>query len=407
MKNLNFYIEKPNLTLDNFAKVMFVLGIFFTPLGTAPTNIFLALTAFIWLISGGYKERFKDQWINIFAWATLALLLFIYIAGIYSSAESNEVIFQYKKYAKLFFIFIGISLFKDRKWREIGLNLFSVSMLITLLLSVGSVFLSIPIVKGGGGNYFVFKDHIVQNLMMSFFVLLMLIKSRYEFKSYLKIAYLSVAIVAVVDIIFLVQGRTGYISLMVVLIIFSLFFIPLKKWWLCLVSAILFLLASFYLSDNFSDRLKLTVAEYKNQDSNELTSVGQRLEFFKKSVVLIKERPLFGWGTGAYGKEFCRVAISPEWCEAGKAHPHNQFLAFGVQLGLFGLFLYILFLSSAVQLARKLDKPENVMLTGLVGILVVDSVFHAPLFLVAEAQFFILMLGLLAAGNYTNRSHEK
>jgi O-antigen ligase len=181
----------------------------------------------------------------------------------------------------------------------------------------------------------------------------------------------------------------------------------LKKWWLCLVSAILFLLASFYLSDNFSDRLKLTVAEYKNQDSNELTSVGQRLEFFKKSVVLIKERPLFGWGTGAYGKEFCRVAISPEWCEAGKAHPHNQFLAFGVQLGLFGLFLYILFLSSAVQLARKLDKPENVMLTGLVGILVVDSVFHAPLFLVAEAQFFILMLGLLAAGNYTNRSHEK
>jgi O-antigen ligase len=407
MKNLNFYIEKPNLTLDNFAKVMFVLGIFFTPLGTAPTNIFLALTAFIWLISGGYKERFKDQWINIFAWATLALLLFIYIAGIYSSAESNEVIFQYKKYAKLFFIFIGISLFKDRKWREIGLNLFSVSMLITLLLSVGSVFLSIPIVKGGGGNYFVFKDHIAQNLMMSFFVLLMLIKSRYEFKSYLKIAYLSVAIVAVVDIIFLVQGRTGYISLMVVLIIFSLFFIPLKKWWLCLVSAILFFSASFYLSDNFSDRLKLTVAEYKNQDSNELTSVGQRLEFFKKSVVLIKERPLFGWGTGAYGKEFCRVAISPEWCEAGKAHPHNQFLAFGVQLGLFGLFLYILFLSSAVQLARKLDKPENVMLTGLVGILVVVSFFHAPLFLVAEAQFFILMLGLLAAGNYTNRSHEK
>lgn len=403
MMNLRYYVEKPIPFLDNAAKIALVLGIFFTPIGTAPANIFCALAIFFGFIAGGYKQRFEDIRENIFAWATLALLFLIFVGAIYSDADLDNIKFQLAKYAKLLIIFLAISLLKERKWRVIGVNAFAVSMLITLLLSVGSIFLSIPFVKGGDGNHFVFKDHIAQNLMMSFFVLFMLMKSRYEPRRFMRSVYFCTAIIAAVNILFFVQGRTGHISLILIILIFIIFAIPMRNWLIWIAGSILCISSVFYFSDNFSNRFQLAVAEYKNQDSNELTSVGQRVEFFKKSVVLIKERPLFGWGTGAYGKEFCRVAISPEWCQAGKAHPHNQFLSFGVQLGFFGIFCYLFFIGAAAKVAKKLDSSERVLLIGLLGTLVVDSFFHAPLFLVAEAQFFILMLGLFSAGNISDK----
>ena len=99
----------------------------------------------------------------------------------------------------------------------------------------------------------------------------------------------------------------------------------------------------------------MAATEFQNKDSKQLTSVGQRVEFFKKSLELIKERPILGWGTGSYAQQFCRVAISVEWCQAGRFHPHNQFMAIGVQLGLLGVGVFLYFLLSAIENARKLD----------------------------------------------------
>jgi O-antigen ligase len=148
--------------------------------------------------------------------------------------------------------------------------------------------------------------------------------------------------------------------------------------------------------------MKLAIDEFRQQEKKELSSVGQRVEFTNKSLILIKESPVFGWGTGSYAKEFCRVAISPEWCKAGKFHPHNQFMAFGVQLGLLGIFLYGIFLWSAANLSRQFPRPEKVIGLALVASLIVDSFLHAPLFLITEAQFFILLLALTMSNNPLN-----
>lgn len=86
--DLRQYFEKPVVFLNNAAKGALVLGIFFTPLGTASANIFIALTVFLWLVAGGYKERFEDLRRNYVAWATLALLFLIFAGIFYSSAES-------------------------------------------------------------------------------------------------------------------------------------------------------------------------------------------------------------------------------------------------------------------------------------------------------------------------------
>ena len=395
---LKSFVATPIAFFDTTAKFFLVCSVFFMPIGTAPTNVFMALTLAAWLIAGGYKERlniFRDK---PFPWTALSLYGLLLIGALYSTGDLVDIKFQLAKYLKLLFLIVAMSLLMEKKWREWALQAFALAMTITLALSLISVLTPLSFVKGTAGgpshNHIVFKDHIAQNLLMSFFVLLMLIRSQTTLSKRLGILYFSTAALAIIDILFFVQGRTGYISLALNIAIFILFYTPPNRRLLWLATAVMISLISFHFSSNFSGRIELAVSEFQKQDTKELTSVGQSIEFTKKSLELIKEHPLFGTGTGSYAKEFCRVAISAEWCEAGRHHPHNQFLAFGVQLGLVGILAYLSFLGTVLLQARRFSLPEKVLSIGLLCTLLTDSVLHAPLFLVTETQFFVLMLAI-------------
>ncbi len=409
MKTIQKIYEcSPIVYLDTAAKFLLICSVFFMPIGTAPTNIFIVLTLAAWLLAGGFKERLSIFHNNYFSYAVLILYGLLLIGALYSTGDISDIKFQLAKYLKLLFLLVAMSLLQEKKWQQWALNAFMLAMIITLALSLISVLTPLSFVKGTAGgpsdNHFVFKDHIAQNLLMSFFVLLMLIRSQTAASRNLAAVYLLVAALAIIDIVFFVQGRTGYISLAFNISIFIFFYAPPNRRILWLAAAVIVGFVCFHLSSNFSSRIELAVSEFQKQDAKELTSVGQRVEFTKKSLELIKEHPFFGTGTGSYAKEFCRVAISAEWCEAGRHHPHNQFLAFGVQLGLVGILAYLAFLGSALHQARRFALPEKVLCIGLLGTMLTDSILHAPLFLVTETQFFVLMLAIMM--NFSAASQE-
>ncbi len=392
------YFARPQERIDQVAKVMLVLSLFWMPISTAATNVFMGLTLIAWLLAGGFRSRLEALRGNWFAYATVALFLLMCVGSLWSTGSREDILFQLHKYAKLLFMMPAITLMQEKKWRDRGLVAFGAAMLLTLALSLASVVWPLPFVRGTAGgprdNHFVFRDHIAQNLMMSFFALVLLAKGQFESKARLRLIYFALGFLSIIDILFFVHGRTGYVSLALNAAVF-VFFLETRR--LRIIALVVFGLIAFsatQFSSNFNARMKLAVTEYQEQDEKKLSSVGQRVEFFKKGVQLIKERPVFGFGTGSYHKEFCRVADTQEWCLAGGFHPHNQFIAFGVQLGAVGLLAYLLYLALCVKQALALEMEARVMGAGLVATLVVDSIFHAPLFLIAEAAFFMLLFPL-------------
>lgn len=71
------------------------------------------------------------------------------------------------------------------------------------------------------------------------------------------------------------------------------------------------------------------------------TSVTERTDFWKGSLELIREKPLFGWGPFSF-----RNAYNPiqKTLLANADHPHNIFLKIGVENGLIALFGFVGFL---------------------------------------------------------------
>jgi hypothetical protein len=62
-----------------------------------------------------------------------------------------------------------------------------------------------------------------------------------------------------------------------------------------------------------------------------------------------------------------------------------------------GILAYLVFIAAAAKLAFQQNGFFRICSAGLIATLVADSITHAPLFLVTEAQFFILIFSAFLA----------
>lgn len=140
------------------------------------------------------------------------------------------------------------------------------------------------------------------------------------------------------------------------------------------------------------ESISLQYDRYKS--SNEATSVGLRLEFWRKSFEFFGNAPLFGHGTGSTKRLFEQAAIGQTGASAEViGNPHNQTLYVAVQWGLCGvLVLYAMWLSHLLLFCRQ-------GLANWIGLLVVvqnftSSLFNSHLFDFHEGWIYILGVGV-------------
>jgi O-antigen ligase len=134
--------------------------------------------------------------------------------------------------------------------------------------------------------------------------------------------------------------------------------------------------------------------DYQYYKSNEhVTSVGQRLEFWQKSLRFISEAPIIGHGTGSMRGLFERASTNGEPRDRVIANPHNQTLNIAVQWGMVGVvLLYAMWLVHLL-----LFRGEG--LVAWIGLLVVvqnifTSLFNSHIFDFHEGWMYVLGVGV-------------
>jgi O-antigen ligase len=205
--------------------------------------------------------------------------------------------------------------------------------------------------------------------------------------------WITVFMIAVINLFYIAPGRTGMLVFVCLMILFLIQRLTLLQQMVGLFSITLLLSLVFLTSDNFSSRSSIALKEIQDyQYGDSRTSMGMRFDWWVTSMSLIKEKPLFGHGTGAFEKEHDRLIENTKITPTD--NPHNEYLFIGVQLGFLGLSMFLLLFLAQIILSFKLEKPDRFLVQGVVVAMAVGCLMNSFLFDSHQGHFWAFLSGI-------------
>lgn len=363
-------------------------------LPTTFMSVAYILIIIFWLLSGNYKSKINTIRANPGAIATLALLL-VYITGVfYSSASLEESLKSLLKYQKLILIPLIISTLTEEKFQKYALNGFLISTVIVLSISYLKWVGVYPHMDTGQG-FSVFKGRIAGSIIMSFGMYLMMYQASHT-SGMKKYFWMILSSLAAINISLLVNGRTGQLLMLSLIIWFTIETWGWKtiKYWIGIFTlGFILYQSSISLPES---RLTNIKQEIETHNETQQTSAGLRIEFYKNTITLIRNHPLFGGGTGSFTHEYPILAEQQNLTSINVGNPHNQFLLTTQELGFVGLIFLISFWLVHWKISYHLALPyHQYALRGLVLTIVIGSLFNSLLFDASEGKFYCILAGVL------------
>jgi len=120
------------------------------------------------------------------------------------------------------------------------------------------------------------------------------------------------------------------------------------------------------LSQNHRVQVALNSFE-RYQQGDAVSSLGSRLDMFKAAVILIEEKPIWGYGLGGYlegGKEVRKMYPNIDWHVGTWSNPHNEVLLVMVEKGVIGLISLLLLFVAPGYLFFRVFRGANISSSG-------------------------------------------
>ncbi|NPA81485.1 MAG: O-antigen ligase family protein [Epsilonproteobacteria bacterium] len=370
--------------LDKLANYSFVLYGFLLPLSRAAISFFSILIFAIWIQK---LIRVKD-----FSIFKEKAIIFFYLFLIFSAISlfwANPKYFGFgadilRKYMYLWALPAYAAII-DKKYAKMALNAFIWGVFVSSLISYGVFFEIIHLHGVAPQNPSPVMHHIVYSIFLAFAASLLL----YKILNYKKNRILHTIMFAlIVGDLFLINGRTGQVTFIfaMLLVIYLRYRFTIKT--ILLSAALLFsiLFAAYHLSENFHNRVKLTIHNTIDAIENEnyYESVGQRIGTWFITKEMLKDHLLLGYGIGSEMPAFYKYTkTDPKYRfykELGFPHMHNQYLQIILQIGLIGLLIFlafIYFIYKAPTEDREIRDVKYIILTiYLLGFLTEPLISH-------------------------------
>ncbi len=398
--------------MQKLINAIIIFACFSIAMPTAWVSVASAFLLFAWIISGKYSEKFKLIYKNPAAISVLILFSFYCIGSVYSSGNIKESGTFLLKYAKLLIIPIIISVVRTKKIRHNGMNAFLFGALILLSISYFKWLGIIPMNLGlhdlpdNSQGYLAFKNRIAHNILMSFLMFVFFCKAYFD-KTQWRWVWLVIALLSLIDLMYLVGGRSGQIIALCFILFLPLYFYGKEAYKYLLIATISIFMLHKQLEPLMPGRLLETSQEVSEHKSDvHLTSAGIRLEMYKNTLSLIKQSPFIGYGTGALRYEYNKLANTQDTLLKDVPNPHNQYLLTFFELGMAGfaalIFMFYRFWQHSNVIARS-DTYAGMYLKGVVLTIAIGSMFNSLLLDATEGKFYCVLTGLLLSA-YTKKN---
>ena len=383
------------------------------PVSVALDNLLLFVLLLL-MPFAGVRELFAIAKKNPVARSASLLFSALILGMAYGNASLTEAVDTLGKYADLAFVPLFMLVARDDSARRRATQIFIAVMMVTAALSWLVGMHVLPVygwmwVVATPDNPAIFRSPITQNVLMAYAGYLMLLRARMPAGKATQWGYGALAALALGSVVFLVRGRTGYVVLLALLLYFvwatwrqSRHGTGRNASWRTAAGMsllALFLAVGVYqVSPRLHQRVDQVVTEYNawQPGNGQTTSIGDRLEFYYHSLVLVKQHPWLGVGTGGFYSAYQQQVQGKDAQLTG--NPHNEYLLITAQIGLGGLALLLYLFYTQWRYAPRLPTPfEQDAARGLVLTIAITALFNSPLLDHTEGLFSAFASAVLFA----------
>ncbi len=370
-------------------------------------NLFLYLALILIVFNKNFIKNLEVSWKNYASRYSVLFLLLVVVGSLWSIADYGDILEGFLTYKKFVFVFLLLPYLIEQKSNEALINTFFISMSLILFL-VYLIFLDIiqPIniqlyegvsfhVSENGG----FKTHIITNILFAFFGFM----SIHRFFHLNKVKYLLLGILTFYYSIFINDGTTGQILSLSLL---SVLIIQKFKYKAAFILPIILLGILTYGVSNSNTSIHSSIEKISNglNDHNSgiaVKSVDVRLAMLTNGLIIIKESPWIGTGTGSINQSHINNLnkLPLTFKDRTKTtNPHIEYLSISIQYGLFGLLLYLLLIYKLFEYTKKLpnDFYKN-NAQGLLILILIGSLGTSIITDSGEGHFVMLFIAILFA----------
>ena len=403
MKNIN--IQHNDHISCFFTITAFCLG-FFIPTSTFLLNVtlFLCLVCVLLKInSADFKTALKSQ--------LVLLPIFIFSAYLLSAliVQNDYGLGITSKYRKLLYPIILVPFFLHNKNQ---INYFFKGFLVAnIFIAILNIF-SFSFTKLTGMPFPVpmniFKEYLTLGFFLVIAAFIFIVKADATAEKKDKYIYWFIATLCCFNVLFILQGRTGVLALLVALFVYLLLNAKVKNIALALAFLVI---ASFVMLTTQNPIMTRTVEGINeirqyialseklvpNDEETVLdhTSMGFRMGAYNKAIEMIKEAPVFGHGAGSY------------LYKNEHRKPHNEYLLITVQFGFAGLLIFFFWLYKAYAAAWKQAPLWRNIFFIIISSCLAGAFFNNFLLNFSEGIFFMIIISALVVMKAQNEKDQQ
>jgi O-antigen ligase len=381
------------------------LGLLITP---PVSNLFQLLLVALFIVSGELRRRLVANWRQPLVFGALAFFAMVALAAVYSAAPPREALAAVITWRKLLFVPLAMALFDEpAAKRQFALSLVA-GTLVLALVSFGGF----AIGWGARADDFpgiVARNHGTQGMVFGAAAFVAGVLGMQATDRRWRTGLLAAAAVLALNVVVVGAARSGYLVLLACIAAYAANHAWHSKRGVAgtlATTAVAVVLAAGALvaSPQSRERIVQAVQEALHyQDSQTLTSMGIRQIFWRNTVGIIAQRPVFGWGTGSFVHVYTDVVKDrPGVAGTITVDPHNQYMKIAAEQGLVGLVVFLGLLWSATR--QRASAPWRLLgLAGLVG-WCLTSLASSHFATFAEGTFIYIWIGAMLGADHGERS---
>jgi O-antigen ligase len=272
-----------------------------------------------------------------------------------------------------------------------------------------SLSLKLPDEQGADRGIFV-KNYIAQSqefALCAMALIYPIVRLLQAGRTWQALALCAISFGFIINMSFVIVSRTALVTIPIMLAVFALVHLKWRARLLIFGGFAVIAALAFTTSPQLQQTLRTFSRDYNlYTEDNTPTSLGLRLEFWKKSAHFFAAAPVIGHGTGATRGLFERAATGDTVSASGKVinNPHNQTLNVAVQWGIVGVLL----LYAMWWVHLLLFRGDGVV--AWIGLLVVVQNIFTSLFNSHISDFhegWMYVLGVGVAGGMVIRARSR